>query len=362
MSIDKEKNEHKIDASNLNGFKFHSLELKKNEKTKKCSLCGNFFDTLPKWIEKIVKKIKPFELNTFLIGTTLSFELVTKEDALWERVGIEYCEPLKSEINREIGKALEKRIGIKFNSKNPDANIILDLEKNKVIVNINPLFIYAEYQKLKRGIPQTRLLGRYKTSVAQIIAKPFLKSTKGKDYKFHGGGREDINAKCLGWRPFVLEIIEPEKRRIDLKTIARRIGKAVNVRNIRFSDINEVRRVKEARTEKTYRAVVRCNKKIQKKQLKKLKLLITEIKQRTPERVKHSRAKRLRKRKVKNITFKFINSKRFEMTVRGEAGLYIKELVSGDNGRTRPSVSDILGVPCICKQLDVIKIHLKKKH
>lgn len=40
-----------------------------------------------------------------------------------------------------------------------------------------------------------------------------------------------------------------------------------------------------------------------------------------------------------------------------ESGTYVKELVSGDGGRTRPSLSAVLGVPCRCEALDVLEIH-----
>jgi len=47
-----------------------------------------------------------------------------------------------------------------------------------------------------------------------------------------------------------------------------------------------------------------------------------------------------------------------ELTVRAQPGTYIKELVSGDDGRTRPSVTEILGTAAECAQLDVLAIHI----
>jgi len=43
-----------------------------------------------------------------------------------------------------------------------------------------------------------------------------------------------------------------------------------------------------------------------------------------------------------------------------EAGLYIKELISGDKGRTQPNLSELLQNECVCKELDVVKIHLPR--
>jgi tRNA pseudouridine synthase 10 len=46
-----------------------------------------------------------------------------------------------------------------------------------------------------------------------------------------------------------------------------------------------------------------------------------------------------------------------ELTVRAQAGTYIKELVSGDGGRTEPCVAGVLGAGAACVELDVLDIH-----
>jgi len=47
---------------------------------------------------------------------------------------------------------------------------------------------------------------------------------------------------------------------------------------------------------------------------------------------------------------------KFVIDVVGEAGLYIKELVSGDNGRTKPSLAEILGKDAHVTSLDVVLV------
>ncbi len=39
-----------------------------------------------------------------------------------------------------------------------------------------------------------------------------------------------------------------------------------------------------------------------------------------------------------------------------QGGLYVKELVSGDEGRTKPNLAENLGVKAKIAELDVIKI------
>jgi tRNA pseudouridine synthase 10 len=68
----------------------------------------------------------------------------------------------------------------------------------------------------------------------------------------------------------------------------------------------------------------------------------------------------IRKRLVKALKYKQIDKRTIELTVKTNAGLYVKELVTGDNGRTKPSVTEIMGVEAKPKNLDVIKIERPK--
>src|SRR3989344_6099463 len=359
MSMDKEHYEGDIELSNFHGFQFHKFESKDKLEKKRCVICEGMFDNLDKLAEKVAKAGKKYEFGTFLVGTKLSFELISREENLWERVGIDYCEALKAELNRELGKLVEKKTKAKCRSR-PDINFLVSIPEGSVDIQINPVFIYGEYQKLVRGIPQTRWPSKkYKTSIEEIMAVPFMKATLGASHKLHGLGREDIDARCLGWRPFVLEILSPRKRELNLKALAKKVGKGIKIRDLRLSNIEEVRRIKEERAEKSYRATVVCEN-ISKKYLTKLSALVGPIKQKTPERVLHRRADKFRSRELKSLKTKFKNNKHFELLVRCEAGLYVKELISGDNGRTVPSVSSMLGQACVCKELDVMEIHNAK--
>ncbi|TRZ55440.1 tRNA pseudouridine(54/55) synthase Pus10, partial [archaeon] len=299
------------------------------------------------------------EFDTFLIGTKISNDLLQREEQLWEKAGIEFCEPIRAEINREVGRRLENVLGKKANLKKPDIAVLLDLESDKIILQINSLYIFGCYQKLVRGIPQSKwgTPHKYKTSVEEIIGKPLLKAADGFDIKLHGSGREDIDAICTAWRPFVLEVLKPKKRKIDLKKAQKQInGKKVRVNGLKIVELDVVQKVKEAKPDKTYRAVVKLEKEIKKADLAKLRQLIGIINQKTPKRVLHRRGDLLRKREVKDLKTKWLGKKKFELTVKTEAGLYIKELISGDDGRTKPSISEIFGQKAVCENLDVIKI------
>ncbi len=283
-----------------------------------------------------------------------------KEEILWEEANCEYTEPIKAEINREVGKFVSKLTKKEMDRGNPDITVIIDLENERTKIISSPIFVYGGYKKLVRGLPQTKW-EKYKETVEDIIAKPLMKETKAYEHSFHGCGREDINARCLDWRPFVLELTAPKSRKLDLKKTEKEINKSkkVNIKGLRLSSRQEVAAIKEAKPDKSYRVLVSFEKPVTDKDLKKtLKLKGATIKQETPQRVVHRRADLMRNRKVKDIKCS-VKGKNVEFEVKGEAGLYIKELVTGDNGRTKPSIAGTLNNSAKVLELDVIKIWIR---
>jgi tRNA pseudouridine synthase 10 len=51
-----------------------------------------------------------------------------------------------------------------------------------------------------------------------------------------------------------------------------------------------------------------------------------------------------------------VSPKQAELQVRTQGGLYVKELVSGDEGRTVPSISGLLNNPAKTLKLDVLNV------
>jgi len=349
-----------VNDSNFYGINFHNKKIEV-KKPNKCSICSDLFEELKKKAKLIVKRVKKYEYNTFLVGCKLTPNLIEKEQGLWDSVGIEWCESIKNEINRELGIEIERITEKKMDRKSPDITVMFDLNTNDVELNVRSLYIYGRYQKLVRNIPQTKWKKKiFKSSVQEVIEKPFLKQIKVENTSFHGAGREDINVRCLGWRPFVLELISPGKRRIDLKKVKIEINKSkkVKVKSLKIVGKDAVRRVKFADYDKTYNAIVVFEKPV--KNIKKLdELKEAIITQKTPLRVIRRRSDKIRKRNVKEIKYKLLTKKKIELTVTTQAGLYIKELITGDEGSTKPNVSELLDNKVKKIFLDVIKIHSK---
>jgi len=344
-----------------------------------CWLCEGLSQEIDELSELVEEKLRDYEFSTFLIGSKIDDEIIEKEEKIVNELNLKDITPLKVWINSEIGKRISEKMKKSVSFDNPDITAVIDTRFNHVELQISSLFLYGRYIKKVRGIPQTKWPCRvcrgkgcrrcnftgkmYETSVEEIIAEKAIEAARGEDESFHGCGREDVDALMLGnGRPFVLEIKNPKIRSLNLKKLEDIInthaeGK-VEVRELRFSDKNEVRRLKRASFPKVYHAKIVAERELPEEKLKEVvrSLQGKNIKQLTPSRVAHRRAIKIRERKILDIKVIDVAEKNATLEIKAESGTYIKELVSGDEGRTKPSISEMLGIACKVEELDVIAI------
>ncbi len=351
-----------------------------------CAICRGLFARVEEWAARAQERVQGYEFRTYLVGTRVPADVEEAERKLWERYGItlKQAEPLKQEFNREVGKRLREKLlqqgrDVTVDFENPEVVLLLDLERNCVELTVNSLFIYGRYRKLVRGIPQTKwpcrkCRGRgcpecnytgkqYPESVEELIAAPVLEAAQGVGHALHGAGREDIDARMLGrGRPFVLEIKEPRRRTLDLKVLEREINERargkIEVEGLRFVDRKAVEVIKGMESKrKAYRAQVEFGRPVTQQELNDaLQKLIGEIQQRTPQRVSHRRADLVRIRRVFEIQGRMTGEREAIVELITEGGLYVKELISGDEGRTRPSLAELLGTQAQVTELDVLDV------
>jgi tRNA pseudouridine synthase 10 len=347
--------------------------------THDCWLCEGLIDEIPHFTKIIADAVKGYEFETFLVGSKIDEDIQEKEQRLWKHLKLEDAEPIKMEINREIGKILEPQLGKTVDIPNPEIMAVIDTTYDIVSLQITSLFIYGRYKKLQRGIPQTKwpcqicrgkgckkcnYTGKlYETTVEELVAQKALELTKGTDESFHGSGREDIDALMLGsGRPFVLEIKNPKIRNINLTLLEKETNQTtknkVEITSLRFSTRDEIARIKAAEFRKTYRVTLEATQPLNKEKLIKVAQTLQGklIKQLTPTRVAHRRANKIRERTIYNCTIESVEGIIARLTLETESGTYIKEFVSGDDNKTQPNLSELIGIPCKVKELDVIDV------
>jgi tRNA pseudouridine synthase 10 len=349
-----------------------------------CWVCSNFFATIPEWADRVVQAVSGIEYSTFLIGCRVPPLVAENEEMVWSDLSLTEPEPFKSEVNREVGKAVSALTGKNVDFKKPDIVAILDPASGQVEVQINSVFFYGRYQKFERGIPQTHWDCRacrgagcekcnftgaqYLDSVEELIGRPVITAFDAQNAVLHGAGREDIDARMIGTgRPFILEVVEPKKRSLDLTALEQEINRVsegrISVSIKRWSERAEVETLKSNKAHKKYRILVEVDGALSANEFANaLKTLQgATIQQRTPERVAHRRADKIRERIVLDIEYVGEQDGKFVVEVLGEAGLYIKELVSGDGGRTHPSLTEILERPAHVFSLDVVQVEGAKE-
>lgn len=342
-----------------------------------CWVCDGVFTQIDEWVERCLKSGEDVEFSTFVVGTRVPPLIDENELFLDEEYGGEHSESFKSEFNREVGKRLERELDAVVDFERPDVVFIVDLQVGGVELQVNPLFVYGRYRKLERGIPQTEWPCRecrgegcsrcdgtgymYSESVEELIRPMVLEASGGEEMVFHGAGREDVDALMLGdGRPFVVEVKEPKRRSFSLEDLEGGIDEytdgKVEVHDLVFVDSGMVERVKKLDASKRYRLRVAVDDGVGEEELREaLSELEGVVKQFTPQRVEHRRAQKEREREVFNAEGRVVEGE-LEIEVYCEGGLYVKELITGDGGRTEPSLSDLLGRNLEVLELDVLAV------
>ena len=329
-----------------------------------CWVCEGLCDRFDELARRAVDALGETELYTYQVGTRVPPLLEENDRLLRIDAGMDEAagEELGTELNREVGRRLGRLLGADVDFERPDVQFLVDLEADEIEVQRNSISVYGRYRKLERDIPQTEWV-KFETSVEELVASPFLSTFRGTDAVFHGAGREDVDALMLGsGRPFVLEIKEPRRRDADLGSLQKEVnegaGGAVEVEGLRFVTYEMIERVKQHDASKTYRATVGFDEPIDPPEFEAAIEALdgATIEQRTPNRVDHRRADLVRERTVLDIDGSLTDGYTATIEIHGEGGLYIKELISGDEGRTEPSLAGTLGVGATVETLDVIDV------
>lgn len=345
-----------------------------------CFLCEGVFKNLQPIIGGAIEKVKEYEFDNFLVGIRLPIEIEEREDEFKAEFGAQHSESIRNEMSRVIGREISQRLNKPVDYMKPQIVILINPFTGEIDLQVNSLFITGRYKKLIRGIPQSKWIcmkcgGRgcarcnwtgkmYPESVEELIAKPILDVTLGEETAFHAAGREDRDARMLGGgRPFVIEVKKPKRRNVDLKGLEKAINEyargKVEVLDLRFGDKDDVKKLKGMEgTQKVYRIIIKFDREIADEELARLEreLAGVTIRQWTPTRVLHRRADRLREKHIYEVKIKRLSTDSIEMWVRCQGGLYVKELVTGDNGRTEPNVSEIVNARAEPLELDVMEV------
>ena len=249
------------------------------------------------------------------------------------------------------------------------------------------IFLEGRYRKLCRDLPQTvffcpeckghprrrrkceRCEGFGKLtreSVQELIGWVAGKAFGTRKNKFHGAGREDVDVRMLGnGRPFVLELIAPKVFEVDLAALEGEINQRndgrLEILGLHWTEKTRIAHLKETPHAKEYEALVSVDGAFDPKLWETIEPRI-DVVQKTPQRVAHRRAAKDRTRWIELLGLEPAGAHQegaagmYRVRLRTQHGTYVKEVLSGEDGQTEPSLSTLLGVPCRCEELDVLAI------
>ncbi|MFH1306637.1 MAG: tRNA pseudouridine(54/55) synthase Pus10 [Candidatus Micrarchaeota archaeon] len=342
----------------------NAKKLLEQEASKTFSLC-----------DEAISKSSQIEFSTFSVQTAFDRKLLALEDFVWDSIPIKKCMALKNLVNRKAINYISKKT--KKMHAPTDANITfrLDFKNNDAKSIPSNIYISGYYIKKSREYCQhdwacSACKGRgckkcnfkkfnypsIETAFRSTFAPPFGAA----DACLHASGREDIDVTTLGTgRPFVLEIVNPKKRNANLNLLGKKLSQnyPVEAKNLQFCPRFWIEAICNSHFDKHYGAIIECEGKLEKNDFMKLeKIIPLTLKQKTPIRVVRRRADIVRYRRVYDMKLVDCNEGKLKIDIWAEAGTYIKELIHGDDGRTVPSISSLLGKKCRCTQLDVIGI------
>jgi len=333
-----------------------------------CFICGDALLSLQEIAKKAIVAV-PAAADTFSIATSLPNEWLAKEEFAWDQK-LQGTVSIKTAINLFLNGEIRKATGKKPKSDG-DITISASIPKGDISIRWNDLFIFGKYKKLVAGMSQTRWVcsecegkgcekcggsGKFYRSIEEEIGEVLKEMAEAEDYKMHASGREDIDVRNEGRRPFIMQLIAAKNRKIDLGLAAKAINekKNVEVGTMTVAKRGSVEVVAASHFDKTYIADVEFEREVRAEDIEGILALRGKyIKQKTPRRVEHRRAFIERRRKILDIRLLSRNDRNAGFLITAEAGTYIKELINGDEGRTNPSFSSITKMKAICKNLSV---------
>lgn len=347
-----------------------------------CEVCEGCFADADHWLAAALAAAGSYAAGEFQVGTVFPKACEEREKA-WKPMD-DIGDTIRTEANRLLGPKIADATDMTWATDGrPELVITVDTRFWHAEARANSIFVAGRYTKHRRDLPQThwpckRCSGLgcwdcddagvlYESSVEDVIAEAAEPLFGADGSSFHGAGREDIDALMLGTgRPFVIELHDPHDRAANLDVMAAQINAAteesgVGVRDLRMTEKEEVARIKAGEYQKEYLAHCLAEESVRARDVQAAadRMEGVVLQQRTPERVSHRRADLVRERTVQHIEVERppgADGKRFSLRVLAESGTYIKEMVSGDGGRTTPSFADEVGVPTTVEYLDVVAI------
>lgn len=321
---------------------------------RKCYVCGSSIeDLILEYSDRVVRILERERISRFLLGVRVPRELVEREEEIAREFSISTWESIKNELKREIGKRVMMK-GFKPEFEDPDAIITIDLTVNVITISRPSLMYVVRIRKNERGF---RIRGP-ENSLEKLLEEK-LSNLSPEYVRIHTTTRDSYRYRITDEGVFaVLEIHAPKRRDMDLKDlqVLLRELQPFEIEIISRGFRKDVRELNNRLSKTIYRIKVECSRDLKDEEIEKIKSMgVMTVTQHTPSRFVSRGAPETTRRGVASLReFTRINDKVYSIVVVIDKRLFPEEFISGDGGRTSPSLSEVLGVELKPLEVDII--------
>lgn len=332
----------------------------------KCYICSSRIeDIIVELLDKVISEFNKFKVNTFVVSIRKGSEIEKRELELISEFNLDSWESIRRELKRELGKKVKSLLGIEPDFKHPEALVSVDLDTLNVKVVTTPTYILCRYVKLGRKFPQSGWVsnneaGKPPLTIEEVI-KPITKPFNAEEFEIHSLGKEDHDVRVLGdGKPMILELRKVKDKSVSLNEVGKSVSPNEYIRVLfdKYVERKNLRTIKSRKSLKIYRLLILSKNPLKVDDVEKLMNEFSDrfVRQRTPTRILRRRKDMEVTKKVYDVKVRLIDDHILEMLIKCDGGLYVKELVHGDYGRTSPSFSEVLNSELIVLEVDLIHI------
>jgi len=322
-----------------------------------CHVCGSRVEELiAQWVKRVGEVLRAMGYRRFILGVKPPEISAEAEENVARAFSLQHWETIKNELKREIGKGVAIAYGFEPDFDDPEVMLVLDIPRSSIEAVVPSMIVNARLVKLVRGYSVKRRPGGRSI---EDIASTNLRGV-GEGLHISIAVRDTSRYRILGRGCHtVIEIRSPRPGHRDLAEVSKALNsmpKTYMVEVIgrgRRRDADElagrVRRI-------TYRIYIYSDREVAVEELEKLKesgpIL---LEQRTPVRIlRRGGVERAYPGELRVEATHQISKRTFELVVTASSRIYIEEAVTGDGGRTRPSISSIIGAALTPLEVDIL--------
>ncbi|MGC9148082.1 MAG: hypothetical protein ACP5GI_01365 [Sulfolobales archaeon] len=320
----------------------------------KCFVCGskikNFFE---EYSERSLKILERENLKRFLIGVSVPREIIEREEEIAREFRIDSWESIKNELKREIGKRIRDR-GYIPDFEDPDIIINIDIGTGAIVTSYPSALYLLRVAKLEKGYR----LKRARDSLENILSDK-LRIYEPSYIRLHLLARDSRNYAIREPGIYtILEIHSPKRGKPSVEELKNLLKDLYPFRVDVISRVSkrDIYELSQKLTKVIYEIKIFPKGSVEIGKLEKIllenknTLYITQM---TPTRLLERVGERIRRGQVVFREYGVENNL-LKIIIQIDKYLFPEEFVTGDSGRTDPSLSSMLGIDLEIKDISII--------